>query len=130
MKKLFSLMLLLASIVFTFSSCSDDDDITVSKESLIGTWNITWAELDGESIDLPTGSAYLTFKADESYRITGFLDYDYAGKYKVEGNTVVCTTQDPIIEYLKFTKFDGNNAEIEYSNNRDSIHFKFKATKK
>lgn len=56
------------------------------------------------------------------------LDY-YIGTYKLEGNTVVGTTKDPITEYYKFTSLDGNNASIDYSNSVGD-RYKFKAVKR
>lgn len=129
MKKIFGLILLCATMFSSFSSCSDDDeDVFVTTEQVIGTWDVIWAEQDGESIDVPEGYIYITLKEDGSYRTTMFTDY-YIGTYKLEGNTVVGTTKDPITEYYKFTSLDGNNADIDYSNSVGES-YKFKAKKR
>ena len=44
----------------------------------------------------------MTLKSDGSYKMVMFSDY-YIGEYKIEGNTVIGTTADPITEYYKFT---------------------------
>lgn len=129
MKKTFGLILLCVTMFLSFSSCSnDDEDVFVTMEQVIGTWDVIWAEQDGESIDVPEGYIYITLKEDGSYRTTMFTDY-YIGTYRLEGNTVVGTTKDPITEYYKFTSLNGNNADIEYSNSVGES-YKFKAKKR
>lgn len=129
MKKTFGLILLCVTMFLSFSSCSnDDEDVFVTTEQVIGTWDVIWAEQDGESIDVPEGYIYITLKEDGSYRTTMFTDY-YIGTYRLEGNTVVGTTKDPITEYYKFTSLNGNNADIEYSNSVGES-YKFKAKKR
>lgn len=129
MKKIFGLISLCVTVFLSFSSCSnDDEDIFVTTEQVIGTWDVIWAEQDGESIDVPEGYIYITLNEDGSYRTTMFTDY-YIGTYKLEGNTVVGTTRDPITEYYKFTSLNGNNADIDYSNSVGES-YKFKAKKR
>ncbi|HJF92047.1 MAG TPA: hypothetical protein K8W02_06645 [Mediterranea massiliensis] len=129
MKKTFGLILLCVTMFLSFSSCSnDDEDVFVTTEQVIGTWDVIWAEQDGESIDVPEGYIYITLKEDGSYRTTMFTDY-YIGTYRLEGNTVVGTTKDPITEYYKFTSLNGNNADIDYSNSVGES-YKFKAKKR
>ena len=48
MKKLFNIMFLCATYLLIFSSCSKDDDISITKEQVVGTWDVIWAEQDGE----------------------------------------------------------------------------------
>lgn len=129
MKKTFGLILLCVTMFLSFSSCSnDDEDVFVTTEQVIGTWDVIWAQQDGESIDVPEGYIYITLKEDGSYRTTMFTDY-YIGTYRLEGNTVVGTTKDPITEYYKFTSLNGNNADIDYSNSVGES-YKFKAKKR
>lgn len=131
MKKFLSIMLLAIMMVgfsTVFTSCSDDDDeVSVTTEQVIGKWNVTWVEEDGESIDIPRGLAYMILRSDGTYR-TVFLDYNYIGEWQLKGNTVVGTTLDPITEYYKFTSLNGKNAEIYYSNS-EGTRMKFRATK-
>ena len=128
MKKVLGLLALCLVCVFALSSCSNDDDINLSEESLVGTWDVTYAEMDGESVDIPNGYVYITLKDNGTYRVVMFSD-DYTGRYKIEGNTVIGTTLDPITEYFEFAKLEGNNAEINYSNSNQD-YYKFKATKR
>ena len=103
MKKFFGLMLLFVAMILSFTSCSkDDEEAFVTAEKIVGTWDVIWAEQDGESIDIPEGYIYMTLKSDGSYKTVMFSDY-YIGEYKIEGNTVIGTTVDPITEYYKFT---------------------------
>ena len=97
MKKLFSLMLLCTACVFMFSSCSkdDEDNVYLTNEQVVGTWDVIWVEQDGESLDIPKGYIYMTLKDDGSYKTVMFSDY-YSGDYIIKGNTVIGTTLDPI----------------------------------
>ena len=128
MKKLFGLMLLCATMVWSLYACWDDDEVFVTQEQINGKWDVIWAVQDGESVDVTKGYIYMRLNEDGSYRTTMFDDY-YIGTYKLEGNTVVGTTKDPITEYYKFTSLDGNNASIDYSNSVGD-RYKFKAVKR
>lgn len=113
----------------SFSACSDDeDDVVLTKELIVGTWDVVWGEVDGESLDIPQGYIYAAFNEDGTYR-TMMLGDPYRGTYEIQGNTVVGTTIDPITEYYKFTSLDGNNASISYSNS-DGEKYNFRAIKR
>lgn len=126
MKKILFLLAMLPMLVFT--ACSDDDeDVKLTTEQVVGKWNVTWAQQGNESLDIPSGSIYINLKSDGTYRTVMFKDY-YIGEWKLEGNTVVGTTTDPITERYKFTSLNGKNAEIDYSNS-EGEKMKFRATK-
>lgn len=126
-KVLFTLLV----CVVAFASCSKDDDennLSLTKEQVVGTWNVVWVEMDGKGTDVPDKSIYITLKEDGSYK-TVFLSDSYIGTYKIEGNTVVGVTPDPITEYYKFIDLKGSNASIDYSNS-DGDKYKFRAVKR
>ena len=126
MKKILFLLAMLPMLVFT--ACSDDDeDVKLTTEQVVGKWNVAWAQQGNESLDIPSGSVYINLKSDGTYKTVMFKDY-YIGEWKLEGNTVVGTTTDPITEHYKFTSLNGKNAEIDYSNS-DGEKMKFRATK-
>ncbi len=126
MKKILFLLAVLPMVLL--SACSDDDeDVKLTTEQVVGRWNVTWAQQGGQSLDIPSGSVYMNLKSDGTYRTVMFDDY-YIGEWKLEGNTVVGTTTDPITERYKFTSIDGKNAEIDYSNS-EGEKMKFRATK-
>lgn len=127
MKKILLFVAMMLPLI-AFTACSDDDDnIEITTEQVVGKWNVTWAQEDGESTDIPSGYVYINLKSDGTYKTVMFNDY-YIGKWKLEGNTVVGTTIDPITERYTFTSFDGKNAEIDYSNS-EGDKMKFRATK-
>ncbi len=130
MKKLFSLLLVCIVCAISVSSCSKDEEneITLTKEQVVGTWDVIWAEQNGESIDIPEGYIYMKLNNDGSYRTIMFKD-SYIGKYEIKGNTIIGTTLDPITEYYKFTELNGNTASIDYSNS-EKEYFKFRAVKR
>ncbi len=123
-------MLLCATVVLSFSSCSKDDEenIFITKDQVIGTWDVTWAEQNGKSFDVPNGSIYITLTAKGNYKTVMFSSH-YVGTYTLSGNTVVGTTPDPITEYYRFISLNGKNASIDYSNSVGD-KYKFKAVKK
>ncbi len=126
MKKVLFLLAMLPMVLL--SACSDDDeDVKLTTEQVVGRWNVTWAQQGSQSLDIPSGSIYMNLKSDGTYRTVMFDDY-YIGEWKLEGNTVVGTTTDPITERYKFTSLDGKNAEIDYSNSKGG-KMKFRATK-
>ncbi len=125
-KNLFSVVVLI-SLLMAFSSCSKDDDVTLSQMEVIGKWNVTSYATTGDFADVPKGFIYITLKSDYSYS-THFLDNNYVGTYKIKGNTVTGTTLDPITETMRFDKLIGNSATISYSNS-EGAKYKFKATK-
>lgn len=128
MKKiLFMLALVLPMLAFV--SCSDDDEdgVTLTKEAVVGTWNVTWLQQGGESINVPNGAIWINLYDDNSYSVM-FIDNHYTGTYKIEGSTVVGTTRDPITEYFRFTSLNGSIAEIDYSNSTGD-KYKFRAAK-
>ncbi|MBQ7823002.1 MAG: lipocalin family protein [Bacteroidaceae bacterium] len=127
MKKLLFLFAMLPILVFTACSDDDKDDVKLTTEQVVGKWNVTWAQQGNESLDISSGSIYMSLKSDGTYRTVMFDDY-YIGEWKLEGNTVVGTTTDPITERYTFTSLDGNNAEIDYSNS-EGDKMKFRATK-
>ena len=131
MKKFAGLLLLCMATMFAFSACSDDDDLPKGEsmeQLVVGTWDVVWAEQEGESVDLPKGEVWASFKADKSYMVMMFGDR-YIGTYKIEGNTVVGTTLDPITEYFKFTTIKGDQAEIDYRNSTKE-RMRFRAIKR
>lgn len=127
MKKIL-ILLIFATTLFAFSSCSEDEEIVITPEQVIGTWDVVWGEVDGESLDIPQGYIYATFNEDGTYR-TMMLGDPYRGTYEIQGNTVVGITIDPITEYYKFTSLDGNNASISYSNS-EGDRYNFRAVKR
>ncbi|WP_289158549.1 hypothetical protein [uncultured Muribaculum sp.] len=117
---LFSFLMLFIVLNFVFSSCSkddDNDDIQLTKEMVVGTWDVTNTFEDGKSIYVPSGMIRIVLRKNDSY-VVQFYANRYIGTYTVKGNSVVGTTLDPIKEYFKFENLNGNNAIINYSNNQ------------
>ncbi|MGM0634823.1 MAG: lipocalin family protein [Bacteroidota bacterium] len=81
MKKntVFNLILILAA-VFTFSSCSSDDDGGVTQEStsLFGTWELDFMVINGETIlDIPCeDQVRYSFTSNFTYTQTNFTGED------------------------------------------------------
>jgi hypothetical protein len=97
MKKLFSMMLVMASMVFVFSSCSEDEDkkskFNYPMETLYGTWEATHIKIDADDSWTSLswmGSKYqfsATFYSDGRYYGRGYFGTGW-GTYKASGNTI------------------------------------------
>lgn len=121
MKKFLFLMLALVAGVLSFSSCSSDDrdNLSISRDDVVGTWETT---IDGYS------SSFI-FESNGSYTVYIGTINRYIGKWILSGNTVHGVTLDPIDEYFTFEKFDGTNAKIAYRNSKGAT-YNVSATKK
>lgn len=128
--KFLSLLMLFVASTLVFSSCSDDDDddgIKLTKEMVVGRWNVVSISDGKESLELSEGTVYIVLDANNSY-VVQFLSNRYVGNYIIKGNSVVGTTLDPITEYFRFEKLSGNNATIDYSNS-EGVKYIFQAVK-
>lgn len=129
MKNLFKLLFVCTVSVFMLSACSkDEDEISLSQEQVVGTWDVVWVEEDGVTLDVPKGYIYMTLTEGGTYRTVMFGDA-YSGTYRISGNTVIGITRDPITEYYKFTSLEENKATIDYSNS-DNEKMKFRVEKR
>lgn len=129
MKKVFSLMLLLATLVIALPSCSDDkDEPNNLKEQIIGTWDATAVLVDGEWIDItnrPSLAVSATFHKDGTYYGEGALG-DGGGTYKVSGNTVTTyIDNEPYATYTVKT-ISGSNAEVTMSMGTSKLELRLK----
>lgn len=127
MKKILYAFVALLATTFMLSSCGSDDDdnggVQITMEQVVGTWDVTSLQSNGQSMSLTKGMVYITLTSTGNYR-TKYLNNTYIGTFKLSGSTVVGTTLDPITEYYKFTSLNGNVATIEYSNSTgDSYTF-------
>lgn len=107
MRKVFSLMLLFATIFIALPSCSDDKDEPDGgiKENIIGTWKGTAAKIDGKWIDI-TEYPYntrlgfsATFYNDGTYYGKGAFGTG-SGTYKIKGKTIETYVDGDL--YLKY----------------------------
>lgn len=101
MKKVFSLMLLLATM-FTFTACSSDDDDN-SQNSIVGTtWTASYVNelfvIEFESNNKVTG-----YRADTNMNIKGDV---YSGSYSINGNRIILNDFS-IVNFYRFYFTDG-----------------------
>ncbi len=127
MKKLFSLMLLLATIL-TFTACSDDDDEPDAgiKENIVGTWKGTAAKIDGSWIDI-TEYPYnhslgfsATFYDDGTYYGKGAFGTG-SGTYTIKGKTIETYVDGEL--YLKYIvkEMTSSTAELTIVEGDDTL---------
>lgn len=135
MKKVFSLMLLLATM-FTFTACSSDDDESDSfiTDNIIGTWEGTAAFVDGKWIDItewPYSSRLgfsATFYNDGTYYGRGAFGTG-SGTYKIKGKTIETYVSGKL--YLKYNvkSMTSNTAELSIVEGSNSLDVKVRKTK-
>lgn len=110
MRKVLSLMLLLATL-FTFTACSSDDD--EQKNGLNGT---IWTSIYGDAVWVLefTGRNTVEFyTADNNLNIDGDT---YQGTYSVNNNAIKFNLQGAYYQKLTFKKgeISGNSMKVEY----------------
>lgn len=90
MKKILFVILLCATTIVSFTSCSKDDD-SVSKNKIVGTWDAKQVKVDGDWITIPSNSRYsmsMTFYEDGMYYGRSDIFGTGYGTYKISGNSV------------------------------------------
>ena len=136
MKKFFSLLLLLATICFTFTSCSDDSDEPDLgiRDNIIGTWVGTDVKYDGDWIDItkyPYNSRLgfsASFYDDGTYYGKGALGTG-SGTYTIKGKTIETYVNGKL--YLKYEVIDmtSTTAHLNIIDNNSSMEVKVVKTK-
>lgn len=129
--KLLSFVMIFMASILTFSSCSDNDDdgVQITKDMVVGTWIVTQATENGETINITEGMIKIVLRSNDSYSVRFYSD-TYVGTYEIKGSTIIGTTLDPITEYFQFKSLspNGRNATINYSNSIGDKYI-FKASK-
>lgn len=121
-------MLLLATLLVSFTACSDDknepDDI---KSQIIGTWDATSVKFsDSDWIDitnLPSMSLSITFNSDGSYYGRGALG-NGRGTYTVSGKTIKTYVDGELYGTYYVKSLDGKNAELSLTMGSSSMEIR------
>lgn len=121
-------MLLLATLMVSFTACSDDkdepDDI---KSKIIGTWDATSVKLsDSDWIDIsnhPSMSLSITFNSDGSYYGRGALG-NGRGTYTVSGKTIKTYVDGELYGTYYVKSLDGKNAELTLTMGSSSMEIR------
>lgn len=128
MKKVFSLMLLLATLMVFLPACSDDkdepDDI---KSQIIGTWNATSVKFsDTDWVDIsnyPSMALSITFNKDDSYYGRGALG-NGGGTYTVSGKTIKTYIDGELYGTYYVKSLSGKNAELSLTMGSSSMEIR------
>lgn len=128
MKKVFSLMLLLATIMVSFTACSDDkdepDDI---KSQIIGTWDATSVKFsDTDWVDItsrPSLALSITFNSDGSYYGHGALG-NGSGTYTVTGKIIKTYVDGELYGTYYVKSLSGKNAELSLTMGSSSMEIR------
>lgn len=128
MKKVFSLMLLLATLMVFLPACSDDkdepDDI---KSQIIGTWDATAVKTSGHDwtdiTDYPSLALSITFNNDRSYYGRGALG-NGGGTYTVSGKTIKTYIDGELYGTYYVKSLSGKNAELTLTMGSSSIEIR------
>lgn len=115
---------MMMSVCMAFAACSDDDDVNVSNEKLVGTWSViedayNFKE-DGKVVDSGTdryneGEWTFTLNADGTCAVMedGYTDH---GNWSAKGNKITFTIYDESVT-ITVVEFSSSKMVIEY---RDS----------
>jgi hypothetical protein len=138
MKKFFSLGLIATVLaVFTFSSCSKDDD-----DSIVGKWKLETMKIEGSGVSMSVnvaelgGSDIIEFKSDGTYVSTS-VDEDgdtevVTGTYSVSGSVITAIFSDGDSSKINFS-LSGNTLEFYeegyYDADEDEMYYKQPAGK-
>jgi len=135
MKKVFSLMLLLATICIALPSCSDDDDPDAGvKENIVGTWEGTAAKIDGKWIDItryPYSSRLgfsATFRKDGTYYGKGAFGTG-SGTYTIKGKTIETYVDGELYLKYKVNEMTSSTAELTIIEDDDTLDVRVMKTK-
>lgn len=128
MKKVFSLMLLFATLMMFLPACSDDkdepDDI---KSQIIGTWDATYVKTDKHGwvdiSDYPSLAVSITFNKDGSYYGRGALG-NGGGTYTVSGKTIKTYIDGELYGTYYVKSLSGKNAELTLTMGSSSIEIR------
>lgn len=134
MKKVFSLMLLIATML-TFTACSNDDEPenSITKDQLIGLWDATAVQFnkDGKWIDItsrPDLALSITFYEDGSYYGEGALG-NGMGTYTFSGNTIKTYIDGELYGAYVVKSLVGDNAELSLTMDDGTMDIKAKKSK-
>lgn len=128
MKKLLFAILLCVVAVVPFTSCSKDDDESIDKNKIIGTWKAKQVQVDGDWITIPFNSRYsmsMTFYEDgQYYGESDFFGTGY-GTYKISGNSIKTYVDGEYMYTYRINSITYTTAEItmidEYSSSDSSL---------
>ena len=133
MKKLFSLMLLLATFTLILPSCKDDKDEPDSdiKKEMIGTWDATAIKTSGGDwvniSNRPSLALSITFKADNTFSGRGALG-NGSGTYTVSGKTIKTYVEGELYATYYVKEVSGDYSELTITMGDSSMDIK--ATKR
>lgn len=123
MKKVFSLLLLLATTVIALSSCSKDNDNDI-KKNIIGTWDATSIKFeDTDWIDItnrPTLALSITFKSDGTYYGKGALG-DGGGTYTISDKTIRTYIDGELYGTYVVNTLSGNHVELSLTMGKSTM---------
>lgn len=121
-------MLLLATLMVSFTACSDDEDEPDDINSqIIGTWDATSVKLsDTDWVDItsrPSLALSITFNSDGSYYGRGALG-NGSGTYTVSGKTIKTYIDGELYGTYYVKSLSGKNAELSLTMGSSSMEIR------
>lgn len=108
-------MLLGATTLVSFTSCSKDDDESISQSKIIGTWDATQVKVDGDWITIPSNSRYSMvirfYKDGQYYGRSDFFGTGY-GTYKISGHSIKTYVDGEYMYTYRIHSITDNTAEV------------------
>lgn len=121
-------MLLLATLMVSFTACSDDEDEPDDINSqIIGTWDAMSVKLsDTDWVDItsrPSLALSITFNSDGSYYGRGALG-NGSGTYTVSGKTIKTYIDGELYGTYYVKSLSGKNAELSLTMGSSSMEIR------
>lgn len=121
-------MLLLATLMVSFTACSDDEDEPDDINSqIIGTWDATSVKFsDTDWVDIsnyPSMALSITFNKDGSYYGSGALG-NGGGTYTVSGKTIKTYIDGELYGTYYVKSLSGKNAELSLTMGSSSMEIR------
>lgn len=134
MKKIFSLMLLLATMI-SLTACGSDNEpsVSISKDQLVGIWDATAVQFnnDGKWIDItnrPDLALSIYFYEDGEYYGAGALGYG-DGTYTLSGNIIRTYIDGELYATYVIDSLTGDIAELSITIGKESMLVRAKKSK-
>ena len=131
MKKYLSIMFVAIVAMVAFSACSsDDDEVKLADDSVVGTWTTTSVEVNGKWIDVTQFpytdyAASATFYDDGTYYGRGALGTG-SGTWKKKGYTITTYVDGEVYIIYKVSSLTENTMEGTMTMKETSMNFKAK----
>lgn len=126
-------MLLAAAFGCLFSSCSKEDDESITRDQIVGTWEGTAAYIDGSWLDITK----YPYSSQLGFSVTFYEDGSYYGKgafgtgrgtYRISGMTIKTYVSGELYLAYRIKSMTETTAEITIVEDSDTLDVRVRKT--